>query len=357
MIDNILGSDTLNHSVCRSNKSVPVSIVLRVYPFPFHYPPESFGNVEMRRIWRKVEYVEATGFPFFKFCLERLALVNGRIVKYEDCQFLQCAGETVKKLYEILGLDASARFKPMIDVVPVGHAEHTYARAPLGRNIYIFAFELPAVRHIASRTEMGLISVEKFNMAVIVKSFKFLQNLDFVLVDLRRGLTPWAKSYSLISCAISAKKFLSVEYPTFRPVSASHSAFASLIRWRCLAIFALSNGRSAAVSAGLRRCMPVLVRNASVPPILKDLIQLNTDAIPQSSTLAMDSAVIPSPFRRMALQRIRKDADSPLRKPFSNSLLCESVNDMMLACLIVVFLYGYYYYNNCKHRANYIKQN
>lgn len=353
MVYHIVGSNTLHNSFRCRNEGLAIGVVLWINPLAFHDSPERLGDVEMRRVRGEIEDEESSFLPVPDSFLERLAPVYAGVVEHDESHLLDCLGIIVEEVHHHLCVDRPYSLESVVLVVPACHAEHAYARSLLGWDEDILTLQVPCIGHIAAGAEMGLVTVKEVDETAMIKIFKFLQNLDLVCVDLRRGLSPWAKSYSLISCAITAKKRLRVEYPTLRPLSSSHSDFASLSLWRCFLTFSSMAARSSSVSAGFLLWTPVFVRRPSTPFSLKVRIQLNTDAMPHSKAVEMVAAVLPSAFMSMALQRVRYACDSPLRKPASSADLYSSVNSMMFTCLIVAFFLDY---NNglSKHRAKYI---
>ena len=91
------------------------------------------------------------------------------------------------------------------------HSKDVQSTSLLGGYKYVFVFELPPIRYISGSAYVALVGIEKFYRAFCIKLFKFLQLLLFVFVELRRGCSPWAFSYSLISCAKADKKRLNVD--------------------------------------------------------------------------------------------------------------------------------------------------
>ena len=85
-----------------------------------------------------------------------------------------------------------------------------------------------SVWHIPFSTGMALIGIVERNTPVTCLSFKFLQLLYLVFVELRRGYSPWAFSYTLISCANADKKRLKVMSLASLPVACSQAALALL---------------------------------------------------------------------------------------------------------------------------------
>ena len=108
------------------------------------------------------------------------------------------------------------------------HAKDVKSCYSLGRDEDILSIQLPSVWHIPFSTGMALIGIIERNTPVTCLSFKFLQLLGLVFVELRRGYSPWAFSYTLISCANADKKRLKVMSLASLPVACSQAALALL---------------------------------------------------------------------------------------------------------------------------------
>ncbi len=80
MTHHIQTSDVVQDIVNGAEQSVGGLVVLRLYPLPLQYSPQGLGDVEMRRIWRKIEYVESSLFPFLYALLHLGAPVHAGVV-------------------------------------------------------------------------------------------------------------------------------------------------------------------------------------------------------------------------------------------------------------------------------------
>ncbi len=74
-------------SVYSIEKCIFRNIVLRSDPFALEYSPKDFGNVQLRRIWGKIEKVQSTFFPKVAQLLYFPVSVNRGIVKNNKCIF------------------------------------------------------------------------------------------------------------------------------------------------------------------------------------------------------------------------------------------------------------------------------
>ncbi len=198
---------------------VATRIILRSDPFGFHYPPQGFCKVQMRGIWREVKEKKSTSFPQHPQFPYLLVSMYTRIVKHDERVLLNVQGKGIEAFNNLVRINAFSRGEPMIAVVPVYHAEDVDPLCLSGWNIHVFVTELPAVRHIASGAYMTLIGVIKVCLAFHVQMFKFLQLLGLIRIESRRGYSPWAFSYSPISCVNTDKKRLNVRSLASLPVA------------------------------------------------------------------------------------------------------------------------------------------
>ena len=135
--------------------------------------------------------------------------------------------------------------------------------------------QLPTVRDISFSTSVALISIIEPNTSFRRLTFKFLQLLDFVFIELRRGYSPWAFSYSLISCANADKKRLNVESLASLPEACSHAALALLTLCLSCSIARRTASSSEQSMIGFRP-LPERVFNPSIPSDLKRFTQAFT---------------------------------------------------------------------------------
>lgn len=104
----------------------------------------------------------------------------------------------------------------------------------VGRNEYVLSFKMLSIRNISAGAHMALVTKTEINESCMPKIYKLLQLVSLQIDQLRRGYSPWAFPYTLISCASKSKKRLNVMSLTFFPVACSHSALAVLILSLCL---------------------------------------------------------------------------------------------------------------------------
>lgn len=184
---------------------VVTCIVLRSDLFGLHYPPQGFRKVQVRGIRRKVKEEKPTFLPQCSQFPHFLVPMYASIVKHDECISFCAQGKVIEVLNDLVRVNAFSRGESIIAVVSVYHAEDVDSLCLLGRDIHIFVTELPTVRHIAFCAYMTFIGIIEVYFAVSVQMFKFLQLLALIRIELRRGYSPWAYSYSLISCANADK--------------------------------------------------------------------------------------------------------------------------------------------------------
>lgn len=316
---------------------VATCIVLRSDPFGLHYPPQGFRKVQVRGIRRKIKeekpafLPQCSQFPYF------LVPMYTRIVEHDKRVSLYAQGKGIEIFNDFVRVNAFSRGESMISVVPVYHAEDVDSLCLLGRDIHIFVTELPTVRHIAFGAYMTFIGVIEVYFAVSVQMFKFLQLLALIRIELRRGYSPWAFSYSLISCANADKKRLNVRSLASFPVAFCQASRA--LRTLCLSCSMALRTTSSSVQSmiGLRP-RPGRVCRPLMPSAKKRFTQELTDTCDISVCKPIALLDRPVDLSSTARQRIRKQWLEPLRKPASKDKRSESVNmiDLILPIKVVL---------------------
>ena len=313
-------------------------VVLRADPFALEDAPQGLGEVEVRRVRRKEEKEEPPFLPHWPQLLDGVAAVDRGVVKHDEgvpCPGLE--GEPVEEVDDFGGGDALGGREPVVVVFPVNHAEDVEAGHPLRRDVHLLPGQLPAVGDVPFRADVALVGVVEVYAAFSGLSFKFLQLLNLVLVELRRGFSPWAFPYTLISCANADKKRLNVDSLASLPLACCHASRALFTLWRSCSM-ALRTASSSELSMMGLRPRPGRVSSPFIPSLRYLFIHELTvcSFIPTlSPTLAEDR---PSDFNSTARQRILKQCRSPLRYPFSSSARCASPNSIRVAFISDVFV-------------------
>ena len=317
-------------------KGVGGGIVLRAYPFAFQYAPQRLCNVEMRRVRGKVEEEKTPAFPYGSHLPDGMAAVDAGVVKHNDnVPFSGLEGQPVEEVCQLLGGYAAARCEALVTVVTGRHAEYVEAGYLLGWDVDVLPTELPAVRHVALGADMALICIEEVYPSFGGLLFKFLQLLGLVLVELRRGFSPWAFPYTLISCANADKKRLKVDSLASLPLACCHASRALFTLCLSCSIARRTVSSSEQFIIGLRP-LPGRVSRPLMPSflyLLNHLLTVCCSISVLSPTLAADR---PSAFSSTARQRILKQCFSPWRYPRSSSCRCTSLSSNRVVDLISV---------------------
>ena len=316
---------------------VTTCIVLWPNPSCFHNPPQGFCKVQMRGIRRKVKKGKSTLFPQCPQFLYLLIPVYAGVVENDKRVFFNGQGKSIKIFYDFVRVNAFCRGKSVIAVLSVYHAEDIDSLCLLGGDIHNLITKLPAVRHVAFRAYMTFIGIIEVYFAVFVQAFKFLQLLGLIRIELRRGYSSWAFSYSLISCAKADKKRLNVWSLASFPVAFCQASRA--LRTLCLSCsMALRTTSSSVWSMIDLRPRPGRVFRPLMPSDRKRFTQKFTDTCDISVCKPMALLESPADLSRTARQRIRKQWLEPFRKPVSNDKRSESFNRIDLTLPISVAL-------------------
>ena len=329
-------SDGRQHSVGYIEECVRRGIILWSEPFPFHDAPKSFCNIQMRGIWRDVEKKKASFFPYSTHLLNFCIPVNTGVIKHNKRLFFEPKGKLVKKIYNLSSVNRLTSTEPFETILTINHSEDI---KPFGssfrRYIYILSCKLPSIRHITFCTDMGFITIEKTDFSFSIKYFKFLQLRGFVLIELRRGNSPWTFPYTSISCAKADKKRLNVNSLASLPDAFCHASLAERTLWRSNSIALRTTFSSEQSMMGFRPrpgrvCKPLMPSDSNrftQPLTLWTVIPVRS---PTQTELS------PSDLSRMARQRIRNTWLSPCRKPTERAERSESVNIKILIFIFVV---------------------
>ncbi len=321
-------SNRSQRSVGCVEKHVCTHIVLRSDPFSFQYSPKCFRNIQVWRIWRQIEEEKPSFLPYGTQLPYFIITMNRSIVKHHKRVFEYTQRKCIEEIHDLVSVDTFGGSESLILVLFVNHSEDVEPCASLRCNAHILPWQLPAVRNISFGTNMALIGIEQGNAPLTFLLFKFLQLFVLVLVKLRRGNSPWAFSYTLISCANADKKRLKVKLLASFPVACCQAILALLTL--CLSCsMAERTACSSEESIIGFRPRPSRVCKPVMPSQRKRFTHALTDTkliSVCSPTFTEDS---PSDLRRTARQRMRKQWLVPWRKPCSNSNRWTLVNSIV----------------------------
>ncbi len=312
-------------SVGGIEKHVRSYIILWSYPLAFKNTPKRFRNIQLWRIWRQEKEKKSSFLPYGAKFFYLLVPVHGSIVKDYESVHLQIERNLVKETEDFVCRHLLECGESLVTVVTVNHSKYVEARNPLGRNIDILPSQLPTVRDVTFSANVAFICIIEPYTSFRRLTFKFLQLLDLVFIELRRGYSPWAFSYSLISCANADKKRLNVESLASLPEACSHAALALLTLCLSCSIARRTASSSEQSIIGFRP-LPERVFNPEIPSDLKRLTQAFTLTLLISVCAPAAAEDSPSAFSNTARQRMRKQCFSPKRNPFSSARRSASVN-------------------------------
>ena len=300
-------------------------IILWSHPLAFEYAPQCLGNVQLWRVWWQIEKKESPLFPYRTKFPDFLVSMDRGVVEDDKCIHLQIGRDFIKETDNFVCCHFLGCCETLVAVVPIDHSENIETCHSLGGDVNIFPSQLPAVRDISFCASVAFVSIIEPDASFIRLSLKFLQLLDLVFIELRRGDSPWAFSYSLISCANADKKRLNVASLTSLPEDCSHAALALLTLCLSCSITRRTASSSELSIIGFRP-RPERVFNPSMPSNLKRFTQAFTLTWLISVCAPMATDDRPSDFSNTARQRIRKQCFSPKRNPLSSARRSVSAN-------------------------------
>ena len=334
VVDEQRSSDGGQSPVSGVEEGVCGLVVLRAYPLALKDAPQSLRNVEVRRVRREVEEEKPSALPNGPHLLHGLAAVDAGVVKHDDGVPLPGPeGKHVEEVRQPVCGYAAPRREAFVSVVPCGHAEYVESGRFLGRDMDVLSRELPSVGDVALGADMALVGIVEVYQAVFRLLFKFLQLLGLVLVELRRGFSPWAFPYTLISCANADKKRLNVDSLASLPLACCHASRALFTLCLSCSIARRTASSSEQSMIGLRP-LPGRVSKPLMPSLSYRLCQFLTVCCSIPVLSPTSEADSPSAFRSKAKHLILKQCLSPMRYPLSSSNRWASLNSNRTAFLI-----------------------
>ncbi len=136
--------------VCGIEEHICTCVILRSYPFSLQDSPERFRNVQMRRIWWKEKQKKSSVFPYRSEFLNQLVPMHCSIV------------------------EPRVIMPKMLSLATLWGGTNTSS-----------PFNCQPVWYISFRTGVAFIGIIECNAAFICLSFKFLQLLGLVFIELR----------------------------------------------------------------------------------------------------------------------------------------------------------------------------
>jgi hypothetical protein len=319
-------------------KIVCTDIVQWSDPFSFQDSPKSFCNIQMWGIWRQIEQEKSSFCPDKSQLPYFMVAMDGCIVKYNKRVLMHTKRECIEKTDNLVCGDILRSGKTFIVIIAVNHSENIEPCDSLGRDTHIFSGQLPAVGDVSLGTDVALICIVEGDTPFTFLLFKFLQLFILIRVELRRGDSPWAFPYTLISCANADKKRLNVRLLAVFPEASCQAALALLTLCLSCSMAARTASSSEQSIIGFRP-RPGRVCKPAIPSETKRF----THAFTETKLISVCSPAFaedrPSTLRRTARQRIRKQWLAPLRKPFSSCTRWDSVNSSFFIFPIANLIY------------------
>ena len=315
-------------------KSLLAKIVVWLKPTSLEEAPHSLRDIEVWTVWREEKDVETFFLPLVDVLGDTSLPMNGSVVENHKGGLGYLVGKIIKKLCQDIPGNGILGLKTVIQAVAGDCSEDVEPLLLLGRDKDVLVVELPAIRNIAVRADVALVSEVQIDEAPSPQRVKFLQLKGFQLNQLRRGFSPWAFSYTLISCANKFKKRLKVESLTSRPELFSHSAFAFFTLFLCFFTASFTDSSSAQDMSGLAPRPPFSLR-PSMPSASHLLSQSYMASGPYPTTLEISFVLMPSAFKIMARQRMRNLWQDPCRYAFSSDERCSSLSVIFFVFPIV----------------------
>ena len=95
-INDILTSDTIQNFSGSFMECAPAAVMVRLEPPSLGESPDCLSDLEVRRIRRKVEYVESPFPPLGNFPCNLSLTVNRGVVKHHESRLVNPSGEIVQ---------------------------------------------------------------------------------------------------------------------------------------------------------------------------------------------------------------------------------------------------------------------
>ncbi len=332
-LNHVLSSDVGEDVLYSGEQTMFISVVMWLNPFAFQYSPKSLGNIEMRRIWRQIEYMETSFFPSFKTILDFATFVDAGVIQNHNSLFGDSKREVVHEFYKLVGVDIVLSGEAVIHAVAVYHTEDVEPSAFVYGNAKLLVFEFPRIGYIPFCTNMAFITIIEVNETVFPLMFKLLQEFLLVCVLLRRGVPFGRFPYTSKSCAREDKKFRKAPSLICLPVASIQASLALETLWRCCLIASFTASLSALVLMIRLRPLPPLFFRPSIPCSKKRLTQCGTRWYVCPARAPAAALLNPSALPKTIRHRIRNEWVDPFRYPFSKDALCSFVIFIFVACL------------------------
>lgn len=313
-IDPDILSQSSRPSVGSIKEFVLFHIILRIQPFFLEFSPYCFRNIQMQGVWRPESNEQSALLPECYPLPDAARFMDAGIIQYQHGLLFDAERKPLQIINDRIGSDVVLRHHSHVLALPVDETQHVDFISLLKRDVDILAGELPSIRHIPLRTDMGFISIIEVDLSRFTEMFKFRNHLYLMMIKLIIGFAFGAGSYPLISSANTFKKRRRVLPLIDFSREASHSALAVCIRCRCFLTDSSKLFLPSTSKTGLRPC-PGLFCKPDMPSDLKRLTLWLTLTWLMPVIKPVSLEVRPSAFSRMTWQRLRKQWLSPFFRP------------------------------------------
>lgn len=335
-INNVLFTNVGENVFHGGEQVMFISVVMWLNPFPFQYPPKSFGYIEVWGVRREIEYMETSVLPSLKTVLHLAALVDSGVIQNDHGLFANAKREGFHKFDKPVGVYVLLGGETMVCTIAVNHSEDVESAAFVYGHTEVLIFEFPRIRHISLGAYMAFITVIQINETGFPLTFKLLQKFLLICVLLRRGCPFGRFSYTSKSCAIEDKKFLKAPSLICFPVAFSQAALALETLWRCFRIASLTASLSFLVLIMRLRPFPGLFFSPAIPSDWNLLTQCITRWYVCPARAPAAALLKPSALPNTMRHRIRNEWVAPFRYPFSRAHRCSSLIFIFVACLDII---------------------
>lgn len=162
-LNHVLTSDVRENILNSGEQTMFITVVMWLNPFAFQYSPKGFGNIEVRRVRRQIEYMETSFFPSFKASFDLATFVYAGVIQYHNSLFDDTKREVFHKFYKAFGIDAFLSSESVVDTITVYHSEDVESSALVYRNAKILVLEFPCIRNISFCANVTFVSIVEVN--------------------------------------------------------------------------------------------------------------------------------------------------------------------------------------------------
>lgn len=160
-LDTYMCSQSSQPSVGGVKEFVLFQIIFRIQPFFPEFSPYRFGNIQMWRIGRKVSDEQSTPLPK-RYSFDAAAgFVNTGVIQYQNGFLFNTEKKFFQKFNDRTDINSVLSHHSHILTFPVDKSHHVDFISSLYRYVNLFIRELPAIRHVALRTDMGFIPIKR----------------------------------------------------------------------------------------------------------------------------------------------------------------------------------------------------